>query len=158
MLEFEVGPGVLDRMSESSAEQTFNSEIFGTVLGYKQFGLAVEASLMPKRTGPSGRDTPDFVLGRFDIAAGVEEWGAVGEIKNSKTDLDQPQVGRANKETPVEQALRYAVKGKPGVEWILVTNFREIRLYRNGYIGAYHSWRLDELMQDDTLLEFYILL
>jgi hypothetical protein len=61
-----ISRGVLDKVSESEAEQTFNSEIFGTVLGYEQLGTATEASLMPKRTGPSGRDTPDFVLGRFD--------------------------------------------------------------------------------------------
>src|SRR5258707_1319953 len=84
--------GVLNRLTESSAEQTFNSEIFGTVLGYEQIGRSVEASLMPKRS--SGRDTPDFVLGRFDLTAGVEEWAAVGEIKGAKTDLDQPQVAR----------------------------------------------------------------
>jgi hypothetical protein len=150
--------GVLDRITESSAEQTFNNEIFGTVLGYVQIGQATEASLMPKRTGPSGRDTPDFVLGRFDLTAGIEQWVAVGEIKNAKTDLDQPQVSRANKETPVEQAFRYGAKGKAGVEWILVTNFREIRLYKNGYAGAYHSWRLTELVQYDQLIEFYLLL
>lgn len=118
--------GVLDRMSESSAEQTFNNEIFGTVLGYEQFGTAIESTLLPKRAAPSGRDTPDFVLGRFDVSAGVEQWAAVGEIKNAKTDLDHPQVGRANRETPVEQAFRYATTGKPGVGWVLVTNFREI--------------------------------
>ena len=91
-------------MTESSAEQTFNQEIFGTVLGYEQIGTALEASLIPKRTGPSGRDTPDFVLGRFDLSAGLEEWRVVGEIKGSKTDLDQPQIGRANKKRLLNKA------------------------------------------------------
>lgn len=150
--------GVLDRMSESSAEQTFNAEIFGTVLGYQQIGSTNEATLLPKRTGPGGRDTPDFILGRFDPGARVEEWGAVGEIKNSRTDLDQPQVGRSNKETPVEQGFRYASRGKPGVEWIIVTNFRQVRLYKNGYVGAYHVWNLEELTEPEKLAEFYILL
>jgi hypothetical protein len=147
--------GVLNRLTESSAEQTFNSEIFGTVLGYEQIGRVVEASLMPKRS--SGRDTPDFVLGRFDLTAGVEEWAAVGEIKDAKTDLDQPQVGRANRETPVEQGFRYATK-KPGVAWVLVTDLREVRLYKNGYTGAYHSWTLEELRNRERLFEFYVLL
>lgn len=150
--------GALDRVSESQAEQTFNNEIFGTVLGYTQFGQAVEHTLLPKRTGVSGRDTPDFVLGNFDLTAGREEWFAVGEIKNSKTDLDQPQLGRANKETPVEQAFRYATKGRPGVEWVIVTNFREIRLYKNGYTNAYHSWRLEELVNEAKLAEFFCIL
>lgn len=143
--------GALDRVSESTAEQTFNNEIFGTVLGYSQFGERVEHTLLPKRTGTSGRDTPDFVLGHFDLTARREEWFAVGEIKNSRTDLDQPQLGRANKETPVEQGFRYATKGRPGVEWVIITNFREIRLYKNGYINAYHSWQLAELIDEAKL-------
>lgn len=147
--------GVLNRLSESSAEQTFNSEIFGTALGYLQVGQAVEATLVPKRS--SGRDTPDFVLGRFDLTAGVEEWVAVGEIKNARTDLDQPQIGRPSRETPVEQGFRYATK-KPGVEWVLVTNLREVRLYKNGYTGAYHSWALDSLHDPERIFEFYVLL
>ncbi|MER8944253.1 hypothetical protein NKH82_33270 [Mesorhizobium sp. M0915] len=146
--------GVLNRLSESSAEQTFNSEIFGTALGYLQVGQAVEATMVPKRS--SGRDTPDFVLGHFDLTAGIEEWGAVGEIKNM-TDLNQPQMGRPSRETPVEQGFRYATK-KPGVEWVLVTNLRELRLYKNGSIGAYHSWALVTLRDRERLFEFYVLL
>jgi hypothetical protein len=147
--------GLLYRLSESSAEQTFNSEIFGTALGYLQVGQAVEATLVPKRS--SGRDTPDFVLGHFDLTAGIEEWVAVGEIKNAKTDLDQPQVGRSNRETPVEQGFRYATK-KPGVQWVLVTNLRDVRLYKNGYTGAYHAWPIDTLRDRERLFEFYVLL
>jgi hypothetical protein len=145
----------MERLSESSAEQTFNSEIFGTALGYLQVGQAVEATLLPKRS--SGRDTPDFVLGRFDLTADVEEWVAVGEIKNARTDLDQPQVGRPSRETPVEQGFRYATT-KPGVEWVLVTNLREVRLYKNGYTGAYHAWALHTLRDRERLFEFYVLL
>ena len=128
----QISRGVLNKMTEGQAEQTFINEIFGTVLGYEQMGTATEASLMPKRTGSSGKDTPDFVLGRFDLAAGIEDWAAVGEVKNAKTDLDQPQVGRKNKETPVDQAFRYATKGRPGVDWIIVSNFREIASTRTG--------------------------
>jgi hypothetical protein len=64
--------GVIDKLTESQVEQTFNAQIFGRLLGYRQIGEAAEASLMPKTTGDSGRDTPDFVLGRFDPAASIE--------------------------------------------------------------------------------------
>ena len=57
----QISRGVLSKMTEGQAEQTFNNEIFGTVLGDQQVGTALEASLMPKRTGASGKDTPDFV-------------------------------------------------------------------------------------------------
>ncbi|MGK2908821.1 MAG: Eco57I restriction-modification methylase domain-containing protein [Sphingobium sp.] len=150
--------GVLRRVTEGSAEQTFNNEIFGTVLGYHQLGQAIEATLVPKRTGPNAAHTPDFVLGRFDLTAGIEDWVAVGEVKNAATDLDQPQLSRKNKETPVEQAFRYATHGRPGVEWIIVSNFEEVRLYRNGFADACHRWRIRDLKDEALFLEFYFLL
>ncbi len=150
--------GVLHRVTESTAEQTFNNEIFGTVLGYQQIGQAVECTLLPKRTGQNTRHTPDFVLGRFDLTAGIETWSAVGEIKSAACDLDQPQISRTNKETPVEQGFRYAINGRPGVEWIIVSNFREIRLYRNGFANACHRWEMADLKDEGRFLEFYLLL
>lgn len=150
--------GVLRRVTESSAEQTFNNEIFGTVLGYRQLGQAIEATLMPKRTGPNSAHTPDFVLGRFDLTAGIEDWVAVGEVKNAATRLDQPQLSRKNKETPVEQAFRYAAHGRPGVEWIIVSNFEEVRLYRNGFADACHRWRILDLKNEALFHEFYLIM
>jgi len=116
----QLGRGLLNKLSESSAEQSFNNEIFGTVLGYEQIGQAVEASLMPKRTGPQRQRYAGLRSWSFDLTAGLEDWVAVGEIKDAKTDLDQPQIGRLNRETPVEQGFRYASKGRPGVEWIIL--------------------------------------
>lgn len=150
--------GVLHRVTESTAEQTFNNEIFGTVLGYQQIGQAIEATLLPKRSGHNPKHTPDFVLGRFDLTAGVEQWAAVGEIKNAATDLDQPQISRKNKETPVEQGFRYATHGRPGVEWIIVSNFKEVRLYRNGFADACHRWNMEALKDEAAFFEFYALL
>lgn len=150
--------GALHKVTESTAEQTFNNEIFGTVLGYEQIGQAVECTLLPKRTGHNTKHTPDFVIGRFDLTAGIEAWSAVGEIKSASCDLDQPQVSRKNKETPVEQGFRYAINGRPGVEWVIVSNFREVRLYRNGFANACHRWEMADLKDESQFLEFYLLL
>jgi len=154
----QLNTGALDRLTESQVEQTFNNEVFGKLLGYRQIGEVTEATLMPKATVTSGRDTPDFVLGRFEPLGRVEEWVAVGEVKDSRTDLDQPQASRKNKETPVEQGFRYANRGRPGIDWIIVSNFREIRLYKNGYTEAFHHWKMAELLEGDNLLELYLLL
>ncbi len=150
--------GSIDLLNESQVEQTFNNEIFCKLLGYKQIGEASEASLLPKGSGASGKDFPDFVLGRFNPACKIDEWIVVGEIKDSKVNLDLPQMSRKNKETPIEQGFRYASKGRPGIEWIIVSNFREIRLYRNGYSGAYHAWAIQDLCNDEKLYEFFLLL
>ncbi len=65
--------GGIDKLTESQVEQTFNNQIFCRLLGYQQIGEASEASLMPKTTGLTGRDTPDFVLGKFDPAANLDQ-------------------------------------------------------------------------------------
>lgn len=150
--------GAIDKLSESQVEQTFNNQIFGKLLGYRQIGETAEASLMPKTTGATGRDIPDFVIGRFDPTANVEQWIAVGEVKDSRSNLDQPQLNRENNETPVEQGFRYATRGRPGIEWVIISNFKEIRLYKNGYTGAFHRWYLHELRNPDKLFEFYALM
>ncbi|RVD58144.1 hypothetical protein EN746_03415 [Mesorhizobium sp. M8A.F.Ca.ET.023.02.2.1] len=41
---------------------------------------------------------------------------------------------------------------------MLVSNFREIRLYKNGYAASYHGWKLDDLLDPERLFEFYLLL
>ncbi len=148
----------LDRYTETQVEQAFNSSIFSEVLGYVPLNAPhATHNIVPKRSS-GGRDIPDFVLGTFNPGAGIERWRVVGEIKSIHVNLDLPQMSRFNPETPVEQGFRYALNGKPGVEWIIVTNFIEIRLYRNGYAGAYHKWDLENLCTPDRFFEFWALL
>ncbi len=147
------------KYTETQLEQAFNDAIFTQILGYRSIGSGAPHNIVPKRTGEKGRDVPDFVLGTFDPALQIERWRAVGEIKGVGTDLDAPQTSRFQKESPVEQGFRYALHGRPGVEWIIVTNYTEIRLYRNGYLGAYEAWTLKELSENrEKLVEFFILL
>ena len=152
-----ISEGSLNSYSESQVEQAFNAAMFVDVLEYRPLGSGT-AHIVPKRTGATGRDTPDVVLGVFNPPSGVERWHAVCEIKGLHTDLDLPQTSRYVRETPVQQAFRYALTGRPGVEWVIVTNFREIRLYRNGYVGAYQRWLLSELADYERFFEFWALL
>lgn len=149
--------GFLNRYTETQIEQAFVSAIFVGVLGYRHLGFET-AHILPKPTGSPGRGIPDAVLGTFNAGAGVERWRAVCEIKGLSVDLDAPQTSRHNRETPVQQAFRYALTGRPGIEWVIVTNFREIRLYRNGYMGAHQRWTLTELRDQDRFFEFWALL
>ena len=150
--------GYLSSYTETQVEQAFIGAIFVDVLGYQPIGRANTHHIVPKRTGATGRDIPDFVLGTFTPGTRTERWRAVGEIKTLRTNLDAPQTSRYNQESPIDQAFRYALTGRPGVEWIIVTNFNEIRLYRNGYRAAYHSWTLKELCEKKAFNEFYTLL
>jgi SAM-dependent methyltransferase len=144
--------------SETQLEGAFVQAIFVEVLGYELPGAGASHSLVPKRTGIRGRDIPDFVLGTFNTGTRLERWRAVAELKGIGVNLDLPQVSRYQRETPVQQAFRYALNGQPGTEWVLVSNLDEIRLYRNGYTAAFHSWRIAELCEPARLDEFYVVL
>ncbi|WP_437722355.1 Eco57I restriction-modification methylase domain-containing protein [Sorangium sp. So ce861] len=154
----QLSTGVLSRYSETQVEQAFNAAIFEKVLGYVPFGQGLVHHIVPKRTSPDNQNIPDFVLGTFNPLGNVERWRAVGEIKAVNVNLDLPQTSRRNHETPVQQAFRYALTGKHGVEWVILTNFAEIRLYRNGYTEACQQWTLEELCREDRLVEFHMLL
>ena len=150
--------GVLSRYTETQVEQAFNTAIFERILGYLPLGQGLVHHILPKRAAQGGKNIPDFVLGTFNPHSAVERWRAVGEIKAVNVNLDLPQTSRRNHETPVQQAFRYALTGQPGVEWVILTNFAEIRLYRNGYTGAYQRWTLEDLCRQERLAEFYLLL
>jgi type I restriction-modification system DNA methylase subunit len=145
------------RYTEANLEQSFLGVIFGGILGYRAFGEGPAHNIVPKRSA-SGRDFPDFLLGTFSPAQNINRCRAVGELKGIDVNLDLAQTSRQLRETPVQQAFRCALH-QPGTEWILVSNFTEIRLYRNGYIDSHHSWTLDELADNDERFnEFYVLL
>jgi hypothetical protein len=154
----QISTGALARYTETQVEQAFNVTIFEKILGYVSLGQGLTHHIVPKKTSQGGLNIADFVLGTFSPTSNIERWRAVGEIKSIGVNLDMPQTSRRNQETPVQQAFRYALNGKPGVEWVIVTNFTEIRLYRNGYTAAYHRWTLEELCEGARLDEFYVLL
>ena len=79
-------------------------------------------------------------------------------MKGLKIDLDQPQVGRQERQTPVEQGFGYATGTVPGIDWVIISNFREIRLYKNGYIATFHRWFIEDLIDQNNLFEFYAIL
>lgn len=149
--------GALAGYSETQLEQAFNQAVFVDLLGYVPIGAAAGHNLVPKRTAGGGRDVPDFVLGVFEPGR-RDRWRAVGEIKAPTVNLDLPQTSRRSRETPVQQGFRYALNGEPGTEWIIVTNMREIRLYRNGYSAAHAKWTMEDLCGEERLTEFYVLL
>ena len=96
------------------------------VLGYAPFGIGRPQTIQAKQK--MGAGTVDLALGRFDGAKA--EIVAPFELKGADTrDLDAPMPGR--KKTPVQQAWEYA-NAVAGVQWVLVTNYLEIRLYAVG--------------------------
>lgn len=119
---------VIRDLPESRVEQSFNEQLFARILGYRTL-LSHEGAgfdLLPKNpTGPRRFD--DFSLGVF--GEGEDVVLASAEFKGPGADLDAPQVGGKHAgQTPVEQAFA-AIAGNGSCRWVIVSNFRELRLY-----------------------------
>lgn len=119
----------LPKESETRVEQSFNEQLFAKIFGYETLFSHDELPyhLRPKNYASGVRRYDDFSLGTF--------WGddrdsvvATAEFKDAGTDLDAPQTDRRNKASPVEQAFA-AAAGFTSCAWVIVSNFREIRLY-----------------------------
>lgn len=118
--------GIYD--SETQNDGEFIQRILIEVLGYtgSSNGLAWTVA----KNQPVGSGNVDVALGNFK-AGTVPEILAPFELKGAKTkDLDAVMAGR-NK-SPVQQAWEYAMDAK-GAKWVLVSNYRTVRLYAVGY-------------------------
>lgn len=117
----------IDNYNEIQLEGQFASKLTEIVLGYEPAMTGKIATVKAKHVMGSG--TVDLALGSFP-EYGQATVVAPFELKGSKTrDLDAPMPGR--KISPVQQAWQYA-NSYPGVKWVLVSNYREIRLYAFG--------------------------
>jgi len=133
--------GTIPSLTESRVEQSFEEQLFAEVFGYRtllrdgygQYHLRVKSYC-------NGL-FDDFSLGFYGPAG--DHSVVTAELKSPGCDLDAPQ-NRTPPLTPVQQAHGTAA-GDPNVEWILVSNFDEIRLYRKGSMSDYESLRLTEI-------------
>jgi hypothetical protein len=143
----EVGLGTT---KELSVQRQFLIAIFEDCLGYRtqragrqQYTLAPEISVNP--------DSADGGLGFY---GGPDEQ----TIVVIKTSLEARQLGGDRIQTPVGQGYRSASK-VDSCRWIIVSNFREIRLYSKYWPEDYfESFRLDELADPAKFRQFYYLL
>jgi hypothetical protein len=95
----------------------------------------------------------DAGLGHFTDAAAT--FTIVLEGKGPKDPLDRPFAGR--KYSAVDQALKYAVQLQ--IDWYLVTNIRELRLYHKGH-DTFTSERFEtaKLAKDPAELARFVFL
>jgi hypothetical protein len=117
----------LPSQAETRIEQSFNEQFFIHILDY--------STLFSHRTLPFHLRPKSYRLGRYDdfslgFFAGAEDESvlASAELKGPSYDLDAHQTDRRDALTPVEQALRTG-RLHPSCKWVLVSNFRELRLY-----------------------------
>ncbi|MEB3211906.1 MAG: DNA methyltransferase, partial [Leptolyngbyaceae bacterium] len=157
--------GTLDEVKETSLHGDFLKDIFQSVLGYRSViaGEGQNWELHAEQTISDGGGSADGALGFF--TATESKKGAVKlqgrvvapiELKGAKNDLDRAAPGR--KESAVDQGWRYA-NYTADCRWVLVSNYREIRLYQTSKTPAYYEvFRLKELADLEAFKTFYYVL
>jgi hypothetical protein len=117
-------------LKEQANRSQFLSLMFHHGLGYLPNG-AVSAdqpySMREEHKTETDADRPDAAFGRFGGSENENATYAVMELKDSDAGLDKAPKGPYAM-TPVQQGFSYSDK-HAHAEFILVSNFREIRLY-----------------------------
>ena len=150
--------GVLDNSKEEEFQGEFLYDIFTTVLravnksdGQKEWNLERET-----KTKMDGQKA-DGVLGFFDVD-GKKDVRAVIELKGAKVSLDVRQKRVGDTRTPVEQAFGYAPKYGSSCKWVIVSNYKEIRLYSQTEMNEYQVFFLEDLKDDLEFKKFIYVL
>ena len=138
---------------ETSLHPDFKPTIVEGVLGYQGPIHGPVYTVEAEKAILAG--SVDLALGRF--GDGQSEILAPFELKGAGTrNLDAIMPGR-NK-SPVQQAWEYATN-VPGVKWVLVSNYVELRLYAFGEgTTAYETFWLERLTEPREYARFMLLL
>lgn len=150
--------GVLDKTKEEQLQGEFISDIFSKVLnasnitdGKDEWNLERET-----KTLMDGQKA-DGTLGFFD-SKGKKDIRALIELKGANINLDARQKRAGDTRSAVEQAFGYAPKYGRNCHWIIVSNFKEIRLYRANSMLEYQVFFLENLRDDLEFKKFIYVL
>lgn len=152
-----IASSALQQSGEVALHGDFLIDIFARVLGYaRQIEAPVEWQLAHEQKTLTDATKADGALGFFRQDA--QDIRAVIELKSVSTDLDAKQHHKNNKDSAVDQAFAYAHKSGEKCQWIIVSNYAEIRLYHASFSGKCETFRLLDLAQEDEFRRFYFLL
>lgn len=152
-----IASAALQQSGEVALHGDFLIDIFARVLGYtRQIESPAEWQLAHEQKTLTDATKADGALGFFTKEA--QDIRAVIELKSVSTDLDAKQHHKHDKSSPVEQAFAYAHKSGEQCQWIIVSNYAEIRLYHASFSGKCETFRLMDLAQEDEFKRFYFLL
>lgn len=132
---------------ESKYEQTFNQLFFWDLLGYED-----RVNRIPK-WWVMWSWIADLTLGNFvDWKYNENEVQIVCELKWAKTNLTKKQFWHGGL-SPVWQWFAYKTWLK-NCKWLIVSNFFEIRLYRDNTTD-FEVWNLEELLEQNEAKEYF---
>lgn len=151
----ELTSGRLAISKEEEIKPRFLQDIFGSVLGYA-FEGANFWNARPEFKTYVDATKADAALGFFVLADGKIKGQviAVVEIKDYNTDLDKSK--NSKNQTAIEQAFEYA--NKTDAQWVIVSNFQELRLYNARFCGRWHSFWLKDFEKENELKALFLFL
>jgi type I restriction-modification system DNA methylase subunit len=145
--------GELAATNEVQLHGPFLQGIFGEVLGYRGWDRPAPGFDLHQEVPVRGGKQVDGAIGWFGRGEGRIH--APIELKGAAQDLD---AAGNRKLTPVEQAWGYA-NATAGCRWVLVSNYRETRLYSTAHSTEdYERFLLAELLDDEPFRRFWLLL
>lgn len=147
----------LAKTKEKSVQGQFLMKFFSEILGYAtQTGTEQEWNLTQHPTTEVDAQEADGSLGFFTKENKITK--AVIELKDAKASLDKKQTGREKGYTAIEQGYLYSTKFDR-CSWIIVSNFREIRLYNKNRTQDYcEKFDVLELHKEEEFKRFYYIL
>lgn len=149
--------GNYDRTKEEQVQSTFLTRFFGIILGYNEMHDSPnEWYLINEAKTEIDGTKADGALGYFSKNKNITR--AVIELKDANTPLDKKQSTRKDYDSPVSQAFSYSSKFDR-CDWIIVSNFKEIRLYnKDRGQGYYESFEILKLDDEKEFKRFYFCL
>ena len=150
--------GILSKSKEEEFQGEFLNDIFSLILGAvnKSSGNDEWNLQRESKTRIDGQKA-DGVIGFFDVN-GKDDVRAVIELKGPTISLDQRQKRSGDTRTPVEQAFNYAPKYGKNCQWVIVSNYKEIRLYRSNDMTEYEVFFLENLKDNLEFQKFIYIL
>ncbi len=148
------------KAKEEEISPLFLTQFFGDILGY-DYNNSSDWNLRLENKTETDSTKSDAALGYFKFRNNEElhkDVRAVIEIKNAQTPLDKPQNRKDFKGSPVEQAFMYAAKIGEKCNWVIVSNFLEIRLYLANDMTKYESFDILALTDNYEFSRFYYIL
>lgn len=154
--KFSIDNSDLNKTKERQLQGKFLLDFFCDILDYKsQIGRRDWTFIQEEKT-TFDATTPDGILGYFSNS--FKDTRVVIELKDATTNLDAKQKGRKLKLSPVEQAFSYTYKYNGKCKWVIVSNFKEIRLYSSTTMLEYEKFEVSDLVNKEEFKKFYYLL
>ncbi len=144
-----IANGNIKKKTESECEQTFNLDIFHKVLWYTFFPTE-QYTLEAKWGNEISGQKADATLGYFnssEMEKNVSLVQVAVEIKDANTLLDKSQRREGNL-SPIQQWFKYKPQYN-NCKRVIVTNFIEIRLYKDTQLD-YEIRQLTDLVKSDN--------